>query len=255
MIHVKNLTVSHNGRILVDHINFCIEKGEKVVLLGQSGSGKSLTSLALMHLLPQNLQSTGEILYDGNHFSPSLRGKFLGMVMQSPANCFDNAFTVGTLFRDACKAHLPKEQCTQEFYEQCIQKVGLENPRDILNSFPFQLSGGMLQRIMIALCHALQTALVIADEATSDIDCLAEKEIIDLLLKNKNSGQSLLLITHSIKTACAAADRILFMHEGKILDMFPVREIHSPNRHPILKTLLADNAKICKNSWGVNFYV
>lgn len=252
MIRVKNLNICCGSTKLIDNVSFCIKKGEKVVLLGRSGSGKSITSLALMQLLPKNLHCTGEILYSGQPFSETMRGTVLGMIMQSPADCFDQAFTIGTLFKDIFKTHPKKNDSL--FFEKILCSVGLENPKDILNSYPFQLSGGMLQRIMIGLCLGLQSEFIIADEPTSDIDCLAEQEILSLLQRTKNQTQSLMLITHNIKTACTIADRILFMHKGRLLDDFPAAEVHSPKRHPILKALLSDNAKICENSWGVKFY-
>lgn len=252
MIRVNNLSIYCGSTKLVDNVSFSVKKGETAVLLGRSGSGKSLTSLALMQLLPKNLHSTGEILYSGQTFSETMRGTVLGMIMQSPAGCFDQAFTIGSLFKDIFKTRRKKNDSL--FFEKILADVGLENPKDILNSYPFQLSGGMLQRIMIGLCLGLRTEFIIADEPTSDIDCLAEQEILSLLQKTKNQAQSLMIITHNIKTACTAADRILFMHKGRLLDDFPAAEVHSPKRHPILKALLSDNAKICENSWGVKFH-
>lgn len=254
MISVNNLTITADKAILVDNISFTVAKGEKVVLLGQSGSGKTLTSLAIMNLLPQNLNQKGTILYSGKPFHETMRGKTLGMVMQSPAGCFDQAFTVGTLFADIFKTHLSPKFQNQDFYRHIITNVGLENPQDILNSYPFLLSGGMLQRIMIGICLALHTECIIADEPTSDIDCLAEQEILNLLKKTEEQKQSLLLITHNIKTACKIADRILLMHNGKILDDFPVGAVNAENRHPKLKELLTADLQIQHNAWGISAY-
>lgn len=253
MITVQNLTIQSHNALLTDNVSFSVGKGEKVVLLGQSGSGKTLTSLALMHLLPSNLHQSGTISYHGKAFDESMRGKTLGMIMQSPVGCFDQAFTIGTLFADVFKTHMP-QKCTQDFFRHCLADVGLENPQDILNSYPFQLSGGMLQRIMIGLSLALETEFIIADEPTSDIDCLAEQEILTLLKKVEKKRQSLLLITHSIKTACQIADRILLMHAGKILDDFPAAAVRAPNRHPKLKELLQADTQIRSNAWGVSFH-
>lgn len=254
MIEVKNFSVFHGTKTLVDNLNFTLKQGEKVVLLGQSGSGKTLTSLALMHLLPKNLTCSGTILYDGKEFSENMRGTFLGMIMQSPANCFDQAFTLSHIFRDSFHTHFPHRKFPPEFFESIIEKVGLKNPRDILNSYPFQLSGGMLQRIMIGLSLALETKFVIADEPSSDIDCLAEKEILSLLKKVEEKNQTLFLITHSIQTACQIAERILVMHQGKIIDDFPIQALHDENRHVVLKQLLSANRNIGSNDWGVEFH-
>ncbi len=255
MITVKNLHIFHGKNLLLDNINFHLSKGEKVALLGQSGSGKTLTSLALMHLLPKNLTATGEILYHNQKFHKKMRGSQIGMIMQSPAACFDQAFTMHHFFYDALASHNKTEKLHEKYFCEIIKTVGLENPQDILASYPFQLSGGMLQRIMIGLCLALETEFIIADEPTSDIDCIAEFEILELLKKLTQKQQTLLLITHNIKTATQIADRILVMHKGKLVDDFKTDTLYADNRHTFTKELITAHQNLTQNAWGINFHV
>lgn len=255
MITIKNLSIFHGKKCLLDNINFHIKKGERVVLLGQSGSGKTLTSLALMHLLPHNLTATGEILYNNMPFHKKMRGTQIGMIMQSPASCFDQAFTMQHFFYDALISHHKTEKLTDTYFCEIIENVGLKNPKDILASYPFQLSGGMLQRIMIGLSLALETEFIIADEPTSDIDCIAEYEILELLKKLEKKQQALLLITHNIKTATQIADRILVMHQGKLIDNFETKNLYNENRHTFTKELIMAHKNLTQNAWGINFHV
>ena len=184
-----------------------------------------------------------------------MRGSQIGMIMQSPASCFDQAFTMQHFFYDALASHHKKEKLNEKFFCEIIQKVGLKNPKDILVSFPFQLSGGMLQRIMIGLSLALETEFIIADEPTSDIDCIAEYEILDLLKKFTQKQQTLLLITHNIKTAMQIADRILVMHKGNLVDDFKTQDLYAPNRHTFTKELITAHQNLSQNAWGINFHV
>ncbi len=253
VLHVNNLTIKTiSGITLVDDITFNLCRGELVVLLGQSGSGKTMTSMAIQALLPLGVEQTGgNIEVDGKELSSRVRGNDIAMIMQAPASCFDPVFNIKTQMIDIFKSHDKQELCNDEKLESLINSVGLDNAASILKAYPFQLSGGMLQRIMIAITLALDVPIIIADEPTSDLDLPAQAEIIDMFLQLDRKEKAFMVITHDISVAKRMADRVLVMREGKIVDNFLIGDINNGDRHPYTKLLVSANNSLANNKWGL----
>ncbi len=251
LISINKLSAGTKNHQILHDISFDINEGEIVCLLGQSGSGKTMTALSILNMLPLNvMQTSGTILYDDKPFNENMRGSFISMIMQSPASCFDSVFTIGAQFKDILISN--NKEYSIERVCSMIEKVELQNPQDILNSYPFQLSGGMLQRVMIAIALSLDSKVIIADEPTSDLDIAGQKEIIDLILKLKNENKSILMITHNLAVAKSCADKIAVMEQGRIVDFFNKNELLSENRHKYTKELIAANNWLYENKWNID---
>ncbi len=254
LLTVNNVTVkAPNGAELVKNISFDIQRNETVALLGQSGCGKTITSMAILDLLPPGVHMTsGTVMTDGKPVTKEARGSLIGMIMQAPASCFDQVFTIRTQFTDILKSNGKISLCCDSYFCKLINDVELTNPMDILDAYPFQLSGGMLQRLMIAITLALDTPIIIADEPTSDLDLPAQKEILDMLLKFDMTDRGMLMITHDMSVAMKMADRIIVMKDGAIVDSFSIGDINADNRHSYTKSLLSANANLYCNPWGLH---
>jgi ABC-type dipeptide/oligopeptide/nickel transport system ATPase component len=253
LLKVNNLEIkTDTGRPLVKNISFCVNKNEVVVLLGQSGSGKSMTAMAILGLLPTGVsQTNGTIEYEGHSFNSNMRGSEVGMIMQAPASCFDQVFTIRQQFTDILKSNGREQFCNDDYFCKIIKEVELDSPLEILNAYPFQLSGGMLQRLMIALTLSLETSLIIADEPTSDLDLSSQAEILNLLLSIDRKEKGILMITHDLSVATRMADRVIVMNDGELVDSFVLEEINSTNRHAYTKTLINANQGLCNNPWNI----
>lgn len=251
LISINKLSAGTKNHQILHDISFDINECEIVCLLGQSGSGKTMTALSILNMLPVNvMQTSGTILYDDKPFNENMRGSFISMIMQSPASCFDSVFTIGAQFKDILISN--NKEYSIERVCSMIEKVELQNPQDILNSYPFQLSGGMLQRVMIAIALSLDSKVIIADEPTSDLDIAGQKEIIDLILKLKNENKSILMITHNLAVAKSCADKIAVMEQGRIVDFFNKNELLSENRHRYTKELISANNWLYENKWNID---
>ncbi len=251
LISINNLSAGTKNYQILHNISFDINACEIVCLLGSSGSGKTMTALSILNMLPLNVTQTfGSILYNNKPFNENICGTFISMIMQAPASCFDSVFTIGTQFKDILISN-HKEYSINRVYTM-LEKVELHNPQDILNSYPFQLSGGMLQRVMIAIALSLDSKVIIADEPTSDLDVAGQKEIIDLILKLKKENKSVLMITHNLAVAKSCADKIAVMEHGRLVDIFKKDELLLENRHKYTKELIAANNWLCANKWNID---
>lgn len=251
LISINNLSAGTKNNQILYNISFDINEGEIVCLLGQSGSGKTMTALSILNMLPLNvMQTSGSILYNNKPFNENMRGSFISMIMQAPASCFDSVFTIGTQFKDILTSN--NKEYSIDKVCSTLEKVELKNPHDILNSYPFQLSGGMLQRVMIAIALSLDSKVIIADEPTSDLDITGQKEIIDLILKLKQENKAVLMITHNLAVAKSCADKIAVMEQGRIVDIFNKNELLSENRHKYTKELITANSRLYTNKWNID---
>ncbi len=251
LVEVNNLSVKYKERNILNGISFNIYAGEILCILGQSGSGKTMTANALLNMLPVNIsKESGSILYDGNSFSENIRGKFITTIMQSPSSCFDSVFTIRTHIKDILKAN--NKEYREETIIKILDKLELINPEEILASYPFQLSGGMMQKVMIAVSLLLESRVIVADEPTSDLDVSSQKEILDLILKVKNENNAVLLITHNVSVAKYAANRVIVMQHGKIVDECGINCLENGDRSDYTKQLINANNMLYNNSWNIN---
>lgn len=251
LISINNLSAGTENHQILHNISFDIKSGEIICLLGQSGSGKTMTALSILNMLPLNvIQTSGTILYNNTPFDESMRGSFISMIMQAPASCFDSVFTIGAQFKDILISN--NKEYSENKVCSILEKVELNNPKDILNSYPFQLSGGMLQRVMIAIALSLDSKVIIADEPTSDLDTAGQKEIIELILNLKKENKAVLMITHNLAVAKSCADKIAVMSNGRLVDFFDTHELSDKNRHEYTKKLIYANSMLCSSKWNID---
>lgn len=246
-------------RHLVSDISLNVVKGKVTGLIGESGSGKSLTCLAVMDLLPQTLQrSNGRISLTGTPLRETcsslrcFRGKQAAMIMQNPMTCFDPIFTIGRHISETLHAHGMEVRRNIDLIRATLVDLGFDQPDEILAAYPFQLSGGMLQRIMVSLALLLEAELLIADEPTTDLDVIVQVRILDLidrLRKEKNIG--VLLVTHDLSVIARLADDVLVMQEGRIVETGPITEIFAHPDKDYTRSLLSAHFSLYgqKSSW------
>ena len=241
ILQVKNLTVSTGTGTkktdIVNNISFTIERGETFVLLGESGSGKSITALSIMRLLPAAIKiSDGSvILHTTNLFQlpenkmRKVRGAKIGMIFQEPQTSLNPVLTAGQQISETLRQHdnLSKKQCIKRSIE-LLDAVGIPDAERRINEYPHQFSGGMKQRIMIAIALAGKPDLLIADEPTTALDVTIQAQVLNLLRKlQSETGMSILFITHDIGVASQMADHIAVMQNGSIVELKTKKELFS----------------------------
>ena len=233
----------------VDGLSFELSQGEILGIVGESGSGKTMTSLTVMNLLPgQGKIERGEILYRGRDLRGlsdremcRIRGKEISMIFQDPMMSLDQVYTVGSQMTEAILAH--EKQPRKALKERCLallDSVGIANPERVFNSYPFQLSGGMCQRVMIAIALSCDPMLLIADEPTTALDVTVQAQILELLEKiRRERNIGIILITHDLDVVEDMADRIMVMYAGKVMETAPRETLFSDPRHMYTKGLLS----------------
>ena len=252
ILEIKHLSTQFFTRAgivkAVDDVSIAIERGKTVALVGESGSGKSVTSLSVMRLVqPPGKITTGEILFNGQDLLKKsdaemrqIRGAEIAMIFQDPMTSLNPVYTVGDQVAEAVRLHerVSKKQAWAKAVEM-MRRVKIPDAERRANDYPFQLSGGMRQRVMIAMALSCNPELLIADEPTTALDVTIQAEILDLLRGLKNEFQlSMLLITHDLGVVAETADRVAVMYAGRIVEEAPVRDIFSSPRHPYTEGLL-----------------
>jgi oligopeptide/dipeptide ABC transporter ATP-binding protein len=252
ILEVRNLSThffTRAGQVkAADDISFDIKKGSTLALVGESGSGKSVTSLSIMRLVPPPGQITeGEIVFRGrdlmkldNEQMRRLRGREIAMIFQDPMTSLNPVYTVGDQIAEAIELHqrLPRKQAWTKAVEM-MKRVKIPDAERRASDYPHQLSGGMRQRVMIAMALSCNPALLIADEPTTALDVTIQAEILELLRGlREDFDLSMLLITHDLGVVAETADRVAVMYAGRIVEVASARELfHSP-RHPYTEGLL-----------------
>jgi ABC-type dipeptide/oligopeptide/nickel transport system ATPase component len=251
LLSIKNLEIQFNSHRAVKGITFSIPEGTICGLIGESGSGKSVTCSAVLGLLPQSAIISGEIEFEGQNILgkaellKSLRGKKIGYVPQSPISSLNPVNTIGSQLLETIQVHFPElnkvEQKKRAF--ELLDKVQLPEPEKIMKAYPFELSGGMCQRVMIALALVGEPKLIIADEPTTALDVIIQAEIMRLLLKLvRESGISLLLITHDLCLVAQSCDYIYLLKEGEIQEQGITSEVFENPQSDYAKKLLGSLA-------------
>lgn len=228
LLEVSNLTISYDGMPMVRNVSFCLGDGEILGIAGESGSGKSTLIRAIMGILGKEGEIlSGEIRYRGKSLTDMpekerqlLRGKEMGMVFQDSKASLCPVRKIGPQILDMMRAH--GKISKKEAYAKAagiMEKTGLTNPGRILNSYPFELSGGMNQRVGICMAMLLNPGLLLADEPTSALDVTVQKQVVEeLLLMRKEYGTSMILVTHNIGVLHKMADQILVMKDGCVVE-------------------------------------
>ncbi|PJZ84816.1 ABC transporter ATP-binding protein [Leptospira harrisiae] len=253
-IEVKDLSIqikTDDGILpIVDNVSFHLAKGETMALVGESGCGKSITSLALTKLLPSNttMYPTGSILFEGNDLLKSdpnhlrsVRGREISYVFQEPFSALNPLHKIGNQLIEGFLLHgLGSKEEAERKVVYLLERVGITDAKLRLNQYPNQFSGGMLQRVCIAMALMCDPKILIADEPTSAIDVTIQLQLIELLKElRKENGMSVLFISHDIGLVSHIADRIAVMYAGKIIEQGTVGEIIDHPKHPYTKALIA----------------
>ena len=252
LVEIKNLSVefqSARGALrAVDALDLSIDEREVVGVVGESGSGKSVTMLALMGLIPWPGKVTADALaFDGHDLlgmSAARRrriiGKDIAMIFQEPTTSLNPCFTVGFQIMETLKVHEGGSRAARRARTiELLDQVGIPDAASRLNAFPHQLSGGMNQRVMIAMAIACNPRLLIADEPTTALDVTIQAQILDLLLQlQKERGMALVLITHDMGVVAETAERVMVMYAGQAVEQQPVETLFADPRHPYTAALL-----------------
>ena len=253
LLSVSNLRVvfgSEEGELpAVDDIGFEIAEGEVLGIVGESGSGKSVTALSIMGLLPKpparvaagSIKFQGaELLALGEREMRRVRGPGIGMVFQEPMTSLNPVFPIGDQLMETVRVHERVGKAAQrERAVAMLTKVGIAEPARRLRDYPHQLSGGMRQRVMIAMALACSPKLLIADEPTTALDVTIQQQILELLLDLRHElGMAIIIITHNMGVVAEMADRVLVMYAGRIVERAPVIELFERPAHPYTRVLL-----------------
>jgi oligopeptide/dipeptide ABC transporter ATP-binding protein len=239
-----------NGRNVhaVDHVSFAIEAGRVLGLVGESGCGKSMTALSLMRLVPSpGRVAGGRVLLDGRDLLAlperemrEVRGAGLAMIFQEPMTALNPVFTVGSQIAEALRLH--RRMSRGEAWERAttlLDEVGIPEPARRAHDYPHQLSGGMRQRVMIAIAISCEPRVLVADEPTTALDVTIQAEILELLRAlRERHGMALLLITHDLGVVAEQADEVAIMYAGRIVEQAPVEDLFARPLHPYTQALL-----------------
>ena len=256
LLRIRDLQIEfgrHDGESVkaVKSISFTLKQGESIALVGESGSGKSATALALARLLPEPPASISakEMSLNGHHILEmnerelrAIRGKEIAYIFQEPSTSLNPVLTIRTQIGEALALHRPDVAKSDRDDEivKWLDKVGIVDSRKRLRAYPHELSGGMQQRVMIAMALCTQPKLLIADEPTTALDVTIQKQIMDLLAQlRRDLDMSIILITHNLGIIREVADRVAVMFRGEIVETGPVDEILRNPQHAYTKALLA----------------
>ena len=253
ILRVSNLTVTIKNpkRPLrpVRGVSFCMEKAQRVCLVGESGCGKTMTAFSIMRLLPEErFTITGQIEFDGKDILSlplesmrPLRGKDMAMVFQEPMTALNPVLSIGFQIKEAVTTHkMAQAEEARSLALSTMARVGIPEPELVYNQYPHELSGGLRQRVMIAMALVCNPKLLIADEPTTALDVSIQAQILDLICNlSTTMDLALLLISHNLGVVAHIAQRVMVMYAGTIVEDGPVKEIFDSPIHPYTRGLLA----------------
>ncbi|MBD8022153.1 ATP-binding cassette domain-containing protein [Microbacterium gallinarum] len=248
-LEVQDLTIEIRGRRVVDGVGFAVPDGARVGLIGESGSGKSLTALAILGLLPDGATATGSIRWNGRELIglpdrelAELRGDEIGIVFQEPRTALNPIRTVGRQIAESIRIH--EKASRRDAAARAVaeaSRVALPDPERIVSRYPHQLSGGQRQRVAIAMALACRPRLLIADEPTTALDVTIQAEILDLLLSLvRDDGMSLVFITHDLAVLSQIATHGVVLEDGRVVEDAPVSQLLTAPSSPVTQGLLRD---------------
>jgi peptide/nickel transport system ATP-binding protein len=258
ILEVRNLRIEFPARrgtlVAVDGISFAIAPGEVLGVVGESGAGKSLTGTAIIGLLePPGRVAGGEILFEGERIDRlqgeqlrRIRGRRIGAIFQDPLTSLNPLYTVGAQLEETIRTHLPVSASDARARALALlREVGIPAPEARIDHYPHQFSGGMRQRVVIALALCAEPRLVIADEPTTALDVSIQAQVIQLLKKlARERGTAVMLITHDMGVIAETADRVAVLYAGRVAEIGPVREVVANARHPYTVGLMGAIPKL-----------
>ena len=245
--------------VLVKDMNFSIASGESLIILGQSGSGKTMTCHSIMGLLdPKRFEVTGELVFESQSLltlnrkeKQKLYGGEIAMMPQNPMTAFDPSMRIGKQMKETLRLHsdLPSSILTAKIKE-ALRKAGLADPDRVCRSYPHTLSGGMLQRVMIAMVQMVEATLVIADEPTTALDVVNRNSTVDSFISLREQGAAIILVTHDFSVAAQLGGMLLIMKDSEIVESGTVEEVLKNPNQPYTKSLL-EAARLSKSNQEV----
>jgi peptide/nickel transport system ATP-binding protein len=252
LLDVRDLTVSFRDDTgwvpMLSNVAFTVKRGETLGIVGESGCGKSLTALSVMGLLPKRgCSRTGNIIFDGRDIAAlsesgmrAVRGRQIGMVFQEPMSALDPVFTVGDQIAETVRTHFPMSQReAKERSVHALESVRIAGPASVATMYPMSLSGGMRQRVMIAMALVCEPKLLIADEPTTALDVTIQAQIMELLLElGQRTGTALLFITHNLGLIAESCERMITMYAGEVVEDGAVEAVLQRPLHPYTAGLL-----------------
>lgn len=263
VLEVKNLSITlkqgKNSYTAVDHVSFALEKGKTLGIIGESGSGKSLTCMGVMGLLSKKQWDVqGEVYLNGELLDiknrkkmERVRGNKIAMIMQNPMSAFNPVITIENHFFETINKEKDNHKSRQEVKNIAVAlltKMHIRDPEAVLKSYVFQLSGGMLQRIMIALALAVQPSVLVADEPTTALDMSVQHEIIKILLDvQKQYGMAILIISHDLGVIEHLSNEIAVMYAGDFIEKGTLEDVLAQPIHPYTKGLFSSRPAFSKN--------
>jgi peptide/nickel transport system ATP-binding protein len=241
----------------VDGVDLAIDRGETLGIVGESGCGKTVTAMSVLKLIamPPGRIAGGEILWQGRDLMPlgqtamrRVRGKEIGIVFQEPMTSLNPVYTVGAQIAEAVREHEGAgRRAALERASELLQLVRIPNPQRRVHDYPHQFSGGMRQRVMIAMALSCNPQLLIADEPTTALDVTIQAQILDLLGEMKERfGMAIMLITHAMGVVAETAQRVVVMYAGKVVEEAPVEELFARPRHPYTQGLIRSIPRLDK---------
>ncbi len=251
LLEVSSLSISAGGQALVSDVDVTVAPGERVGLIGASGSGKTLTCLAVVGLLPRGLRASGSVRLDGTGFDvltaseaqlAKLRGRRIGMVFQEPMTALNPTMRIGRQVAEVLRIHRtagPRDAAHRA--QALLESTGLTDVERIGRSYPHQLSGGQRQRVVLAIALANSPDLLICDEPTTALDVTVQATVLDLIDRRvREEDAALLFVSHNLAVVAQVCDRVLVMHEGRVVESGTVVGVLTEPHHPQTKALLAD---------------
>jgi peptide/nickel transport system ATP-binding protein len=253
LLEVRNLRVEFPTRrgtlVALDDISFAIEPGEVLGVVGESGAGKSMTGAAIIGLLePPGRIAGGQILLEGRRIDNlpyeemrRIRGRHIGAIFQDPLTTLNPLYTIGRQLVETITTHLPLNPAqARERAIEWLELVGIPAARDRIDAYPHQFSGGMRQRVVIALALCAEPKLIVADEPTTALDVSIQAQVIALLKRlAREKGTAMMLVTHDMGVIAETADRVAVMYAGRVAEIGPVRQVVKHARHPYSSGLMA----------------
>src|SRR5256886_5272543 len=258
LLDVNDLTVEFSTRRgivkAVQHVNISVAKGETLGIVGESGSGKSVTSYAVMRILDRAGRiADGSVMFAGIDVKGAsedtmrdLRGREISMIFQNPRAALNPIRKVGDQIEDVLRQHVQTTASDRgEKAVEALEAVKIARPRERYHAYPFELSGGMCQRVVIALALACNPRLLIADEPTTGLDVTTQKAVMDLIVElTRQRGMSTILITHDLGLAAAYCDRVVVMEKGRVVDTANSADIFARPEHPYTRKLMRATPRI-----------
>ena len=252
LLEVRDLSVMIDSgatqTTILNRVSFKLERGRTLGIVGESGCGKSMTALAVMGLLPEAARTSGLIFFDGQDLTKlgpadwrKIRGPRIAMIFQEPMTALNPVMTVGNQLAEMLIVHEGADQaCARRAAISLLERVGIADPTSRVDAYPHQLSGGMRQRVMIAMALACQPDILIADEPTTALDVSIESQVLDLLMTlQQEEGMALLLISHNLAVISEMSDEIIVMYAGRVVESGELKQVLGSPRHPYTQGLMS----------------